>query len=320
MNHFRVFIRNANPITQFFLLIAVTLFATGLVGSLGLLVAETLFGANWETIQSYLSDPSQPGASGVLKALQLFNTLGIFLIPAMLFSQIFSAQPNVYLRLNRGFSLQILAAIVVLFVAFIPITDALSWLNNLVTLPSFLADFETGMRQSTEQMQSLIGSFMQMDSFGAFLFNLFLMAALPALGEEFFFRGVLQRLLISRTGRVHLSVWITGLAFGLMHQQFFGIIPLVILGALLGYLKEWTGSLWASILAHFVNNAAIVVVMYFSNYDMSDLSELTSPDLLYLIPAVVICGGLIFFLFKNRIAPLPENDDVLDIPENHEGI
>ena len=310
LNDFRTYIRNARPIMQFFLLIAVTLFSAGLLGALGLLACETFYGANWEVIQSFLNDPMLPGAAGVLKVLQLFNTLGIFLLPAMIFSQIFSPQPELFLRINSTFSLRTTLAIVVLFLAFIPITDLLAWLNDSIHLPSFLSGFETEMRQSSENMQALMSTFLSMENFGQFLFNIFLMAILPALGEEFFFRGVIQRLLISRTGYVHLSVWVTAFAFALMHQQFFGIIPLLVLGALLGYLKEWTGSLWASILAHFVNNASIIVVMYFASYNMSDLESLATPNWVFVIPALLICGGLIFYLYKNRVAALADDDDL----------
>ena len=312
MNDFRSFIRNSRPLTQFLLLMAVTIFAMSLLGAMGLFACETFYGADWEKIQEYLNNPALPGAPAVLKVLQLFNTLGIFLIPAMLFSQLLSPQPLTYLRLNKHTSVLILIAITLLFVAFTPITDALAFLNEQLTLPAFLSGFETEMRNASENSQALMRAFISMDSFGEFLFNLFLMALLPALGEEFFFRGVIQRLLLSRTRNVHVAVWVTGFAFAIMHQQFFAVLPLLVLGALLGYLKEWTGSLWASIIAHFVNNASIVVVMYFADYNMSDISEITQPKLMYVLPALIVSGGIIFYLYKNRIAALPENDDFDD--------
>ena len=295
---------------QFFLLIAVTLFAAGIVGAVGLLAIKTFYGADWDMISGFISDPENPSAAGPLKLVQLFNSMAIFLIPAMLFSQIMSPNPVTFLRLNKWPSALTMVLVLVLFLVFTPITDALSWLNDNIHLPGFLAGWEDAMRGSTADQQRLIGSFLQMDTFGDFLYNVFLMALLPALGEEFFFRGVVQRIMLRRTGRVHLSVWITGLAFGLMHQQFIALIPLTILGALLGYIKEWTGSLWASILAHFVNNATIIVVMYFFGYDMSDVDQLSQPDLLLLIGGIAASGALIFYLFRQRISPLPENDDL----------
>ena len=316
MNHFRLYIRDASPLMQLFLLIAVTLFSVGMVGSVGILASKTFYGADWEQILEYISAPETPGAMGPLKLLQLFNTLALFLIPAMIFSQLFSPKPEVFLRLNRFSTPLIMLLVGILFIAFTPITDALAWLNDSVHLPDFLAGFEAEMRNSAESQQLLIGSFMEMNSFSTFLYNLVLLAVVPALGEEFFFRGIVQRLLIRNTNRIHLSIWVTGLAFGLMHQQFFAIIPLTILGALLGYIKEWTGSLWASILAHFVNNALIVVVAYFMNYNMSDLEALSSPDVFILLPAVVVTGAIIYFLVKSKVKQLPENDDfVIEINE-----
>jgi membrane protease YdiL (CAAX protease family) len=312
MNDFRSFIRNSRPLTQFFLLMAVTIFAIGLLGAIGLFACETLYGADWEKIQEYLNDPTLPGAPAVLKVLQLFNTLGIFLIPAMIFSQLLSPRPLIYLRLNKKTNAHILIAVIVLFIAFTPITDALAFVNEQLSLPAFLSGFETDMRNASENSQALMGAFISMDSFGDFLFNIFLMALLPALGEEFFFRGVIQRLLLSRTRNVHVAVWVTGFTFAIMHQQFFAILPLLVLGALLGYLKEWTGSLWASIIAHFVNNASIVVVMYFADYNMSDISEITPPELIYVLPALLISGGLIFYFYQNRVAAPPDDDDLED--------
>jgi membrane protease YdiL (CAAX protease family) len=125
----------------------------------------------------------------------------------------------------------------------------------------------------------------------------------------------MQNLIIRTTKRVHLSVWITGLAFAIMHNQLFAILPLWILGALLGYLKEWTGSLWTSIIAHFVNNATIVVVMYFFNFNMADLENLSSPNLLYLVGGLLFSGGIIFWLLKNKVAQNHPDDDLL-IGEN----
>ena len=311
MNHFRLYIRDASPLMQLFLLIAVTLFSVGMVGSVGILASKTFYGADWEQILEYISDPAQPGAMGPLKLLQLFNTLALFLIPAMIFSQIFSSKPEVFLRLNRYSTPLILLLVSVLFIAFTPITDFLAWINDSIHLPSFLSSFEADMRSSAESQQLLIGQFIEMNSVSDFLYNLVLLAIVPALGEEFFFRGIVQRLLIRNTKKVHLSVWVTGLAFGLMHQQFFAIIPLTILGALLGYIKEWTGSLWASILAHFVNNALIVFVAYFMNYNMSDLEAISSPNLLILIPAFVATGAIIFYFIKQKTGSLPENDDLV---------
>ena len=68
-------------------------------------------------------------------------------------------------------------------------------------------------------------------------------------------------------GKVHLSVWLTAFVFSAVHLQFLGFFPRLILGAALGYMLVWSGSLWLPIIAHFTNNAFAVVVTYFIGFD-----------------------------------------------------
>jgi membrane protease YdiL (CAAX protease family) len=301
MNQFRLYIRQAHVVMQLFVLIGLTLLGLGLMSSMGLLAAETFFQADIETINTYIQNPSLPGAVAPLKLLQICTTIGIFLLPAMTFSQFYSNRPERFLQLNRTPALPIVLATGALIIGFTPITDGLTWLNNNIHLPGFLSGFEEQMHKDGERVTILIGSFLAMDSFGDFIYNLFLLAVLPAIAEEFFFRGVIQELLIRYTRRIHLSVWVTGLAFGIMHGQFFSVIPLWILGALLGYLKEWTGNLWTAIIAHFVNNGAIVVIMYFFHFNLTDIENMSTPTTLFLIAGIVMSGALIYWFYRKRV-------------------
>jgi hypothetical protein len=101
-----------------------------------------------------------------------------------------------------------------------------------------------------------------------------------------------------------------------MHGQIFALVPLLVLGALLGYLKQWTGSLWASIIGHFVNNGLIVVVMYFFAQNLSDLDGLSTPQISYVLGGIVLAAGIIFYLFRNRSTPYLADEDLID--ENNE--
>jgi membrane protease YdiL (CAAX protease family) len=89
-----------------------------------------------------------------------------------------------------------------------------------------------------------------------------MIALIPALGEEFLFRGTVQRIFAEWFRSEHLAIWAAALLFSLMHYQFLGLIPRVMLGALFGYLFAWTGSIWVAVLAHFVNNGLAVVYYY----------------------------------------------------------
>ena len=100
-------------------------------------------------------------------------------------------------------------------------------------------------------------------------------AVIPALCEELVFRGVMMPLLAKMTRNIHAAVWITAILFSLIHVQFYGFLPRMIMGALLGYFVVWSGSLWTSILAHFINNAsAFLMFQYFGTLETPENSVL----------------------------------------------
>ena len=94
------------------------------------------------------------------------------------------------------------------------------------------------------------------------LINLLIIAVIPALGEELLFRSLIQKLVYKWKSNIHLSIWLTAFLFSAVHMQFLGFFPRMLLGALLGYMLVWTGSL-AAIMAHFTNNAIAVTDLLF---------------------------------------------------------
>jgi membrane protease YdiL (CAAX protease family)/uncharacterized RDD family membrane protein YckC len=98
---------------------------------------------------------------------------------------------------------------------------------------------------------------------GAFFAGALIVAAAP-LSEEIFFRGFMYGGL-----RRRLPMWaaavIAGAVFGLLHYtgpDSIGVVPqLAVLGLLLAWLYERTGSLWPPIILHVANNGLALVVL-----------------------------------------------------------
>ena len=80
------------------------------------------------------------------------------------------------------------------------------------------------------------------------------------LAEEFFFRGILQTRLRSVLGSRWAGVAVAGICFGLMHGgQVAAIVPLAVMGIILGFVYEATGSLIGPILIHAMFNTKTLV-------------------------------------------------------------
>jgi membrane protease YdiL (CAAX protease family) len=154
--------------------------------------------------------------------------------------------------------------------------------------------------------------FLVMDNPSEFFVALICIAVVPAIFEEYLFRGALQPLFAKWTGNIHAGIWISAFLFSFVHFQFFGLIPRMLLGALFGYLLIWSGSIYTAILGHFINNASAVVAAYVLGSDWIDenmdpthlpepgIFEYSSAFIFSLIIAVIA-------FFMNRASVWPEN-------------
>ncbi len=88
---------------------------------------------------------------------------------------------------------------------------------------------------------------------------LLFVAVMPALFEEFAFRGLLLRGLRGLRMPTWAVVVLGGTIFGLFHVSLFRIPPTAWLGMNLVVVVVLTGSLWPAVLWHFLNNALVIV-------------------------------------------------------------
>lgn len=89
------------------------------------------------------------------------------------------------------------------------------------------------------------------------------------IAEEFFFRGVVYGAIRSRTPRM-VAMLISGGLFAVTHTNLMGFLPIGVLGCLLAYLYERTGTLVASITVHvFHNSLLLAFAMIFRHFTPS---------------------------------------------------
>ena len=164
-----------------------------------------------------------------------------------------------------------------------PTPTGLTWMVWMLPLALgvlYMADFTTWLNYSLIPPDSSLGEWaMQADELAnrqyeallgggkVPLWQLVMMSAvLPALCEEFFFRGVLQIQLAKATRNVHVAIWVTALLFALTHMQVYGMLPRLFMGALLGYTLIWSGTIWAPVLLHMLyNGSALAIYVYFES-------------------------------------------------------
>ncbi len=213
---------------------------------------------------------NDPDDINLVKYLQVISHLGMFIIPSFLLAWLFGPGVTKYLYLDRMPNVRVLIVSALLIFAAVPFINYILELNENMRFPDIMKPVEDLMRQYEENAERTTKAFLSVETIEGLLFNLFMVAVIPAIGEELMFRGVLMRIFKRWTGNTHGAVWITAIIFSLIHVQFFGFFPRMILGLLFGYLVVWTGSLWPAMIAHFVNNAAAVTFFFLFQHRFSD--------------------------------------------------
>jgi sodium transport system permease protein len=112
-----------------------------------------------------------------------------------------------------------------------------------------------------EMLEQLRRSLIPLDGSRGLLATLFLVAVSPAICEESLFRGPLLRGLRARLGGPAAAA-LTALLFGLFHLDVYRLIPSTLLGLLLGVIALESGSIVPSIIAHFCNNAMLILLVH----------------------------------------------------------
>ena len=234
----------------------------------------------------------------VFKILQIFVSTGMFIVPALFFARLESNNWVDYLKI-RSFPVSFLLLVVLIMFSLAPMLELSSELNKGMKLPDFLKGLEQWMLSKELEMAEMTKQLLQMNSIGVLLFNLFMLAVIPALGEEFIFRGCIQKLLGKWVANKHVAIWLTAIIFSAMHVQFYGFLPRMLLGALFGYLLLWSRTIWIPVLAHFVNNSVAVITAYTYQQKGISLDKLDQPDpvpfFVYIISFFACCALLWFF-------------------------
>ena len=232
------------------------------------------------------------------RILQISGQIGLFILPPIAYAFLINKQPFQELGYSSLKSVRVLLAGVAIMYFGLPLIHFLSELNLQIKLSDSFSALESWMLLKEEEAALLSERFLSVDTVSGLLINLFMIALLPALGEEMVFRGILQPLFVRLAKNVHLGIFIAALLFGVMHLQFYGLLPRVMLGLFLGYFYYYSGSLWVPVLMHFLNNGTAVAVYYlnhngFIEIEMENFGAVQNQ--LYTIFSVVMVSGLLFY-------------------------
>lgn len=256
---FKKYFGSITPSQQLILLIIITLSSWIILSIVGTLIGTLIFDVQiFENPSELLNDIP------FLKYFQAIQSIGLFIIPPILFSWLYQNNISSWLLMNKQITFwHVIFAVSIVLISQ-PLISSLGVFNNEIDFPNYLKEMSNWMRQKENEAQKMTEIFLNSTTSLQIIINVVIIAILPAIGEEFLFRGALQRILNNLFKNKHIAVFISAILFSAMHIQFFGFLPRFLLGIIFGYLVTYGGNIWLAVIGHFTNNFTAFIL--YQNY------------------------------------------------------
>lgn len=265
---------------------------------IGVYILSQITGINLLQLQNVENwNGNDPNLIFFIRGMLLIQFLGLFVVPSLIFARISDPKPTQYLGLRQpSQSLYWIFGVAALLIS-IPFVEYMGILNQKMIVGG---EAQKWMKSMEEEAAKQVQFMLSRHTAGELFLNLIFISLFAGVGEELFFRGVLQRLFIKLTKNPWAGIILTAILFSGFHLQFFGFLPRLFLGVLLGALYWYSGSLWTAILAHFIYDALIIVIAYFKPEMIKDSSS-TLIDPAQLTLMALISAALTFIVLWQMI-------------------
>lgn len=228
---------------------------------------------------------------------QVISQVFGFMLPPILYVMLVKEKPFNYLGFKKLQPWSLLGIVAIFTI--IPFLAMVTEWNDNVSLPESMASLEQKLRYIQEVANDTTERFM---TEGSLFSGLLIVAALAAISEELLFRSVIQKAFVKLCKNAHVGIILTAIVFSAFHGDFFGFVPRFILGLMLGYMFYLSGSIFPSMLMHFVNNGTIVMLYYLNKKEVINVDIETfglTDNVLVIILSIVTTVAI--FIVCNRL-------------------
>lgn len=281
MNQFSFFFKDSKPFVKLMMLIFIFMVLTTITGFITIFIP----------MSSLLS--------------QAISQIIMFGLSVMIWGLMFEDSVYTFLSLEKkNLSYYFIIAVLMLIIA-TPFIDGVGLWNN-----NWHFEGEELFRKMEETSEKIMEGFMSDTSALGLIINVLVVAALPAVLEELFFRGAMQPTIINLVKNRFIGILITAIIFSLIHFQPFSSLPRVFLGLFLGYLYVFSKNILVPILFHFLNNLTVVINCYLinthkTNINLNELGSVFNPYIFVL--SILIIASLFVYEIKKEKKIIKDN-------------
>lgn len=194
------------------------------------------------------------GGYWTLMTVQAASSICVFLLSAFL--AIFISE-RTWCGSDADWHFDTITAICSIVLAFScqPLISWTAYLNLKLCTPKMMEwaqVFDIDQNKVLEQIMSF-------EPLSHYIAAILVIAILPAICEELFFRGVILRGMAATFQNVSTAIIVSAIFFSILHLDVEGFLPRVTMGIILGFIYCKTNSLIYPILFHATNNAMVIV-------------------------------------------------------------
>lgn len=155
------------------------------------------------------------------------------------------------------------------------------------------------------------------NTFYWFIINVVLLAIIPAIMEEFIFRGMIFNGL--RKSSFIVATIVSSVMFALIHLSINQFVYPIIMGIVFSFVLEKTGSLAYSMIVHCCNNFIVILISYINNcigYDFLNIGVNNAGT--FLIVTLIACLALVIVFVLIKFALKKQNNGIVQQSKNNE--
>ncbi len=210
---------------------------------LSLFASSFLYDVSASQSMQALKDPIHADRNLVILLSLSYTLFSFFIIPVS-YLLLYNKASVSFLSTKNTIRFKPLMLSVFVMVTIIPFITVLINLNSSIEFPVWLSALEEYFMKAEENAVQLTNSILLSAEPTDLITAIVLMAIIPGIVEEIFFRGIVQKQLLDTLNNVHYAVLMGAFLFSLFHFQFYGFIPRLIMGVLLGYIFLWSKNIW----------------------------------------------------------------------------
>lgn len=242
-----------------------------------------------------------------VRLLTMGGQILLILLPALLLSRYIYSDVTSILRVKFPTKKEIMIFVVGLIIL-TPLLQNFLYIQNFIIEKiaegnPFIKSIKNLVDQLDKLLESTYTNLIVAHSFFEGSFIILIVAVVPALCEEVFFRGFVQSS-FEHKFKPFWSALLTAVFFGVYHFNPYGLVPLIALGTYFGFAAYTSNSIFIPMILHFLNNfLAITAFFVFGNEEL--INSKVSPgreiitNVISFLLLFILFSVFIYFIKKN---------------------